>query len=368
MSGPPGPSSAAVRQRWITQFGPPPACQRPLEELVDDATLRCCQRLTSAAGARALLPQGQIGEFFTMDQFHGSFKPMLQQWSAPTGFCGAMAVAGTELLFETLITGPLAVTGTPQTTDLVADLASAPLCSLDLLCPRAQAVMKQIHSWRTGYIQDHASDFDAQGDSKRYLSAWYANYELSDVLRDFCAQQRALGVPDAVLDQILFLRENQWPAYDDAAHEERKRLMEEETFGGRKVTTEDGNEGLRFDPSQGDRSVIVEIPNRKVLLRADEWEAQYAASIGFPRIACLDVGNHFTCAAFFEAPAGEGGLLPTTLHFNTTKSKYSSRHMLQVAHFLFAMRALPASSVATERVEGPSSEPLTRDAIVIYDD
>ena len=46
---------------------------------------------------------------------------------------------------------------------------------------------------------------------KRYLSAWYANYELSDVLRDFCAQQRALGVPDAVLDQILFLRENQWP-------------------------------------------------------------------------------------------------------------------------------------------------------------
>ena len=46
---------------------------------------------------------------------------------------------------------------------------------------------------------------------KQYLSAWYANYELSDVLRDFCAQQRALGVPDAVLDQILFLRENQWP-------------------------------------------------------------------------------------------------------------------------------------------------------------
>ena len=95
--------------------------------------------------------------------------------------------------------------------------------------------MKQIHSRRTSYIQDHASSFDAKGARQKYLSAWYANYELSDVLRDYCAQQRAMGVPDDLLDQILFLRENQWPAYADAEHEERERLPEEQCFGGCKV-------------------------------------------------------------------------------------------------------------------------------------
>ncbi|CAE7387246.1 unnamed protein product [Symbiodinium natans] len=364
MSEAPGPSPAVVRRRWIAEFSPPPTTQLPLEDLVDDATLRCCRRLT--AGVGSLLPQGQIGEFFTLDQFHGSFKPLLKHWSAPSGFCGALAVAGTELLFETLVSGPLAVAGVPHTPDIMADLASAPLCSLDLMRPRVESIMQQIHSCRTGYMKDHSSQFDEPGVQKQYLGAWYANYELSDVLRDYCAQQRAKGVSDAFLDQIVFLRENQWPAYGDATHEERERLPEEQRFGGRKVATESGSEGIHFDPAQGDRSVIIEVPNRRLLLRADEWEAGHAATIGFPRIACIDVGNHFTCAVFFEAPAGEEGVLPSTLHFNTTKSKYSTRHMLQIAHFLFAMRARVEPSLAPEPPETPAPEPLTREAFVIY--
>ncbi|CAE7715688.1 unnamed protein product [Symbiodinium necroappetens] len=363
----PGLNSESIRRRWITEYGPVPATQLPLADLVDDATLGSCRRLTAAATTHAPLPEGQIGEFFTMDQFHCSFKPLLKSWSAPSGFCGAMAVAGVELLFETLVTGPLGVAGTPQAPDFMSDLASTPLCSLDLMPPRAESIMKQIHSRRTSYIQDHAASFDAKGARQKYLSAWYANYELSDVLREYCAQQPAMGVPDDLLDQILFLRENQWPAYADAEHEERERLVEEECFGGCKVTTESGSEGLRFDPKNGDRSVIVEIPNRGLLLRADEWEVRCAGTAGFPRIACLDVGGHFTCAVFFEAPAGEGGLMPSTLHFNTTKSKYCNRHMLQLAHFLFAMRAPVAPSAGQGLSEESAPSSLTREAFVIYD-
>ena len=334
---------------------------------MDAVTLQCCWRLASAAASRAALPQGQIGEFFTLDQFHGSFKPLLKHWSAPAGFCGALAVAGTELLFETLITGPLANSGMPHTTDLVADLAAAPLCAIDIMHQRAQSAMQQIHSSRARYIQDHTSSFEAQATRQRYLGAWYANYELSDLLRDYCTQQRAKGVPDAVLDQILFLRENQWPAYREAEHEERERLVEERGFGGRQATTDSGTEGIHFDPTQGDRSIIVEVPNRQLLLRADEWEARYAHRTDFPRVACLDVGSHFTCAVFFEAPTGDGSVMPTTLHFNTTKSKYNTRHMLQVAHFLFAMRPGLAPDLAQEPRSDSRPEALTREAIVIYD-
>lgn len=113
--------------------------------------------------------------------------------------------------------------------------------------------------------------------------------------------------------------------------------------------------------------MIVEIPNRGLLLRADEWEVRCAGTAGFPRIACLDVGGHFTCAVFFEAPAGEGGLMPSTLHFNTTKSKYCNRHMLQLAHFLFAMRAPVAPSAGEGLSEEAAPSSLTREAFVIYD-
>ena len=136
----PGPNSESIRRRWITEYGPVPATQLPLADLVDDATLGSCRRLTAAATTHAPLPQGQIGEFFTMDQFHCSFKPLLKSWSAPSGFCGAMAVAGVELLFETLVTGPLGVAGTPQAPDFMSDLASTPLCSLDLMPPRAESL------------------------------------------------------------------------------------------------------------------------------------------------------------------------------------------------------------------------------------
>jgi len=83
------------------------------------------------------------------------------------------------------------------------------------------ACMQFITESREAYIQAHPQDFTERREHQKYVSAWAANYEISDYL----SQQAQQGQMDR---PVYFLRYNQWPERNIATHEEAKRLVEEQ--------------------------------------------------------------------------------------------------------------------------------------------
>lgn len=146
------------------------------------------------------------------------------------------------------------------------------------------------------------------------MSAWVANYEISDFFQSKAAQ----GSLDSAA--VHFVRCNQWPQYGTATHEERARLIEEKCFGG---STDSAN---RAHYGPGDATFLVEsfTPERR-LQRPEEFlqswtEGQKPPSS--PGVFVADLNGHFvTClAVHLETTAGE--VKPSLIVINTTGTRY----------------------------------------------
>ena len=156
--------------------------------------------------------EGTIIQHNTLDQFHITFKPLIQEFKAPGAICGYMVMAKAMLLSQHL---PPQGLDSPQALDDMLQIFR----NTDLLLPELRTAMAFVHNNRTSYIQAHGADFTSERDRKSYMSAWIANYEISDYLR---------SRQDDVKSHVNFLRFNQVPDLKNATHEERIRILDEE--------------------------------------------------------------------------------------------------------------------------------------------
>lgn len=94
------------------------------------------------------------------------------------------------------------------------------------------ACMESVRRSRQMYIDVHGKSWK-QREKSKYLCAWVANYEISDLLVEACRT-----IPD--MDQCVFFRYSEWVELHNATHEEATRIaIDDQRFGG----TQPGEKG-----------------------------------------------------------------------------------------------------------------------------
>jgi len=83
---------------------------------------------------------------------------------------------------------------------------------------RIAAPMVHIERSRAKYVAAHEGVFGGQRERQQYMTAWVANYEISDFLRLHRDPR------------LLFFRKAEYSALGKATHEEKRRLEEERRF------------------------------------------------------------------------------------------------------------------------------------------
>lgn len=240
-----------------------------------------------------MVSEGRIAQINTLDQHSTAFHALIESHNAPRSICGAFSCANALLIAERAAAGEY-----PETI-----LAS--LQEMKVVCPEVKKAMKHFQRSRLAYIEAHKGDFPTEREAKQYVSAWAANYEISDYMKE-CAKTRDVS-------NIFFLRYNQWPERKDATHEEAQRLAEEEVFGGHNTGDK---ASVQLEP--GASRFIVErftSGGESVLERPEEWLARQESYPG--AVFILDLNGHFA-AAVAQGPLHE----PRLVVVNTTRGDY----------------------------------------------
>eukprot|EP00929_Paragymnodinium_shiwhaense_P075982 TRINITY_DN38959_c0_g1_i1.p1 TRINITY_DN38959_c0_g1~~TRINITY_DN38959_c0_g1_i1.p1 ORF type:complete len:316 (-),score=37.21 TRINITY_DN38959_c0_g1_i1:467-1321(-) len=182
---------------------------------------------------------GDLIQLDTLNQFAAHWAPLIEEFQTATATCGYMVMAHCVMLRQCLRgAGPLS---RGKLEDIVEALRKP-----EAVEPVLREAMAFVSARRRAWIESHARDFPSEAERNRYMTAWVANYEISDFLR-----QRAEEDPTDTPCQ-LFARYNQWPERKVATQEEHVRLLEEERFGG--CTDEKGH--VTYGPD--DAMFIVE--------------------------------------------------------------------------------------------------------------
>eukprot|EP00750_Incisomonas_marina_P007335 INCI14829.1.p1 GENE.INCI14829.1~~INCI14829.1.p1 ORF type:complete len:362 (-),score=65.27 INCI14829.1:78-1163(-) len=267
------------------------------------------RRSVDRGGTHAELEQngGQLLQINTFSQFHKLFYGSIRQFQTPQAICGYVSMASAVACNAVLSKLPgRRISSVKQLHQLEAALRDAPS-----LLPGVQASMNYVFQSRKRYIECHSADFRTERSRREYLSAWVANFEISDFFRD----QRRRGVD---LKGVMFLRFNQASELGAATHEERKRIIEEEVkFGSAKRSACD--KATDFAP--GDIVFLAETFFPKWSLNTPEHYAATAnataSNIAPTSVFVLDLNGHFCIAV----PAQIDGKRLLVL-FNTTSANY----------------------------------------------
>lgn len=286
----------------------------------------------------------------TVNQFAHHWAPLVREFSSPSSTCGYMVMAN-ALALQKLLPEADAWKQTQfhEFVRLLRDHA--------LLEPLLREAMEVIAQSRRAWVANHAADFPTDASRNNYLSAWVANYEISDFLQAKASR--------ACLDchPVHFVRYNQWPQYRTATHEERARLVEEERFGG--SSDADGRVNYR----EGDSVFIVESFRPERRLESPEEFLQGHPPCRAPGVFVADLNGHFvTCVAVhLETPSGEEK--PTLIVVNTTGTRYLDN---LTCAFIFDLCFPPTPAetsepgdvrhplVASDEASGPSPEAISR--------
>lgn len=269
------------------------------------------RRSVDRGGTHAQLEQngGQLLQINTFSQFHKLFHLSIRQFQAPQAICGYVSMASAVACNAMLSKLPgRRVSSVKQLHQLEAALRDAPS-----LLPGIRESMNFVFQSRKRYIDSHGDKFRSERSRREYLSAWVANFEISDFFRD---QQRR-GVVD--LKGVMFLRFNQASELGAATHEERQRIIEEEVkFGSAKRKACD--KATDFTP--GDVVFLAETFSPKWSLNTPEHYAATANAkesevVAPASVFVLDLNGHFCIAV----PARIDGKQLLVL-FNTTSANY----------------------------------------------
>lgn len=270
---------------------------------------------------------GQLTQLNLFDQFHAVFNDLIEDYSTPSAICGYVSCALAKQLARRLVGSPCSYTSTPD-----ALSAAEALRDGVALKPELADVMAHIRASRERWIAEHAADFPDDRSRRDYLTAWVANYEISDYLACQTAE-------DA--NGIVFLRFNQWPERGSAKHEEAARLqIEEARFGGGEGDKADTATYSGADPDTYSMFVVEDFgtdrgiapddrdgaaPEGPVLRTPAEWlEARHAREkLRHAKVFILDLNGHF-CVAVPHAHPKEvpGGLDCSLMLLNTTQASY----------------------------------------------
>jgi len=116
---------------------------------------------------------GNIVQCNTLDQHADIFRPTIAEFQAPRSSCGAFACAHATLISARLAAGQSAA-------EIVEGLKD-----VDTVHAEVRKFMAFVQQSRAKYLKEHPNDFSSKRDEAQYMSAWYANYELSD----YCIQE-----------------------------------------------------------------------------------------------------------------------------------------------------------------------------------
>eukprot|EP00658_Telonema_sp_P-2_P084870 TRINITY_DN9542_c0_g1_i8.p2 TRINITY_DN9542_c0_g1~~TRINITY_DN9542_c0_g1_i8.p2 ORF type:complete len:322 (-),score=74.68 TRINITY_DN9542_c0_g1_i8:147-1112(-) len=226
----------------------------------------------------------------TLDQFADDVLPSIREFQCPTATCGYFATA------NALALAPLA--GSVQTAEDLERLADT-LRDPEVIMGMTRDVMHSVSACRARWIEEHPADFPTHRSKKEYMTAWIANYEISDYLRN-CG-------PDRTRD-VVFLRYNQWPERNTATHEEKDRLEEEREFGGEKT----GDKATVAMEPGASRFIVESFSPGRQLQRASEWRPSSSCPV-----LILDLNGHFAVALACNIDGAD-----TLVMFNTTQGSY----------------------------------------------
>ena len=263
-----------------------------INEWTDHVDRSACVRADEHAPER--VSSGSVRQWNSLDQHSQTFHEAIEKYSAPKSSCGAFSCAAAVILSQQYKIGDDFETVMPS------------LQNVSEMEPEVRKVMAHMEKSRATYIMANKSDFKSPGEERQYMTAWAANYELSDYLKD-CAKAGRIG------PNVFFLRYNQWPERNTASHEELQRLVEEEPFGGHN-TGDKANVQLE----EGAQRFILErfLPDGTSQLQStDEFLKGHKSFVG--AIFVLDLNGHFATAVA-SGPLHD----PTLIVVNTTRGNY----------------------------------------------
>ena len=294
---------------------------------------------------------GQITQLNLFDQFHATFNDIIEEHSAPTAICGYVSCALAKQLAVRLA-------GSPDSFTTTADALAAADALRDgaALKPELADAMAHVCASRKRWIADHAADFPNERSRKEYLTAWVANYEISDYLRSQSTEN---------VDGVAFVRFNQWPERGSATHEEALRLEREESrFGGRQGDKADVQTYSGLDGCEYSMFVVEDFgpdarevrdgggPGGPVLRTPAEWMGarQARERPRIPKVFVLDLNGHFCVAV----PHRESKQLSddgdcSLMLLNTTQASYLGGSGGLIASVAFDLAFPPLVSLETER-------------------
>lgn len=275
--------------------------------------------------------QGVVIQADTLNQFSHHWAPIIRETGAPSSICGYMAVANALALRRLMPSSGVWTRG--QLDKLLQQLRT-----LEAMEAEVCSAMRFIAERRAAWIADHEDVFKTEMDRRKYLSAWVANFEISDFLTG----------PGSLLESpsVFFARYNQWPERPVATHEEWARLAEEERFGGQQ-----GAAGGATQYAEGDSVFILErfAPERRLHSPAeflDSWAIE-SRPPSVPAIFVTDLNGHFVaCVAVHMREVGENEV-PAVIVFNTTGTRYLDR---PTCAFVFDLTYAPEPSASEDGI------------------
>lgn len=287
-----------------------------------------CDACASTAASPDRQPQdGIIFQIDLLNQFCKVFHSQVQEFDPPRALCGYFTMAHCLLLPRLL----------PKAACSRAELVSAlaPLNDDQVVGAAVAEAVRAVYLSRTAWLDAHSKDFTPVA-RQRYLSAWVANFEISDWLRE--------KSPPGV----YFARYNQWPEFGVSTHEEAERLIEEKQFGGKT-----GPEGNVYGP--GEAVFFVEQFRPWKFLRPEEFNPPLL----HPLVLAADLNGHFVTCAALKLREGETEV-PMLLVLNTTGTKYAD-HCGYVFDLCFHPEAAVANGqrkrIRLDCLEGVSPSP-----------
>jgi len=250
---------------------------------------------------------GLVLQVDTVNQFSQHWAPLIREFSSPSSICGYMVMANVLALQRLLPRGGLwSQTQLRQLLQGLRDPAE--------LEPSLREAMRFVAVSRSEWITKHAADFRTDAASKNYLSAWVANYEISDFFQIVAARGGLNGAP------VHFVRYNQWPQHSAATHEERARLAEEERFGG------SVDSAGRVIYKESDATFLVEGFTPERCLQTPEMFLKNFAADRKPPLApavfVADLNGHFVTCVAVHLESTQGEVKPALIVINTTGTSY----------------------------------------------
>lgn len=251
---------------------------------------------------------GVIIQVDTVNQFAQHWAPLIREFSSPSSTCGYMAMANALALQNAVPPG--SSWSQAQYHELLQVLRDP-----SVLDPFMREGMEFVAASRSAWIANHPADFKSEASRSNYLTAWVANYEISDFLR----LKATPAAPDSV--PVHFVRYNQWPQYSTATHEERARMVEEKRFGG----SADSAGQASYGPNDA-LFVVESFTPQRVLQRPEEfvqrWSGGHCAGKATnTQAASLPVVSHVIAKDLTNAAHlnGKSGII---LMFDKDKGRY----------------------------------------------